>query len=636
MVNTSKTLMAVSWRPKTSDLAPGRRGRLALLAAFSGCVFAAWVAPSPIAAQAPGPQPAPASITAFLGVNVVPMDEPRVLAGQTVVVEGGRIAALGSAAEVPVPAGARVIEGGGRYLLPGLVDMHVHLDRRLGSRPDFGDAPLYLAHGVTTVLNLRGEEEQLRWRERIAARELLAPALFTSGDFINEPRVRTPAEIEQEVERQAAAGFDALKFHEIFDFKTGEMLTTRGLSREAYRRLIESARRRGMPLLGHVPERFGVEAALAERQSLAHANAYLFSYFWPRETPAFHALRWLSLGAAGLLAVAAVSCLVTAGVGAWRPGKRSRAASTDPGVPSGHSTDQRRDPRGSRASTKRLAGLGVLGLAMVAIAALAGRELAGLDWLGSRAHLAGFTAAGVAILLFATLVVWLGVATLRRDERRAMRPLVLLTLVAASALSVSLGYWLPLAWRTSDRGLERIAAATARSGIYVATTLTVENIFTPVERPEVRYLVPRLEERWRQWLAKADPARVERARRGIVFFQRLAGALHRAGVPLLAGTDAMGFPWMIPGASLHEELGLLVGSGLTPYEVLRTATVNPAIFLGREGEMGTIAAGQRADLLLVEGNPLLDLAHLRDPAGVIVAGRWVPREELKAMLRALE
>ncbi len=98
----------------------------------------------------------------------------------------------------------------------------------------------------------------------------------------------------------------------------------------------------------------------------------------------------------------------------------------------------------------------------------------------------------------------------------------------------------------------------------------------------------------------------------------------------------MGFPWMIPGASLHEELGLLAGAGLSPYEALRTATVNPAIFLGRENDLGILAPGKRADLLLVDGNPLESLSHLRDPAGVMLAGRWLPREELVAMLRRIE
>jgi imidazolonepropionase-like amidohydrolase len=103
----------------------------------------------------------------------------------------------------------------------------------------------------------------------------------------------------------------------------------------------------------------------------------------------------------------------------------------------------------------------------------------------------------------------------------------------------------------------------------------------------------------------------------------------------MAGTDALGFPLIAPGSSLHRELELLHEAGLTPYEALRTATVVPAAFLGKAEEFGTIAVGRRADLLLVERNPLLDLASLRQPVGVMVRGRWLSRDRLQAMLAAL-
>src|SRR5262249_6895262 len=104
--------------------------------------------------------------------------------------------------------------------------------------------------------------------------------------------------------------------------------------------------------------------------------------------------------------------------------------------------------------------------------------------------------------------------------------------------------------------------------------------------------------------------------------------LHRNGVPIMAGTDAMGLPLVPPGSSLHRELQLLSASGLSPYEVIRSATVVPASFLGRTKEFGKIAVGQRADLLLVAGNPLEDLAVLKRPVGVMARGRWLPREKL--------
>ena len=117
--------------------------------------------------------------------------------------------------------------------------------------------------------------------------------------------------------------------------------------------------------------------------------------------------------------------------------------------------------------------------------------------------------------------------------------------------------------------------------------------------------------------------------------KKVVGALHRAGVPLVAGTDAMGVPLLVPGASLHRELQLLTESGLTPYEAIRAATVNPAVFLRKEEEFGTVAVGRRADLLLVAGDPLQDLTPFEEPVGVMVRGRWLAREDLRQRLAAL-
>jgi hypothetical protein len=96
--------------------------------------------------------PPPLSPSAFVDVKVVPMNAESVLSGQTVVIQQGRITAIGPFSSTPVPSGATVIQGHGRYLMPGLADMHVHLE----GREDFGDAPLFLAYGITTVMNLRG------------------------------------------------------------------------------------------------------------------------------------------------------------------------------------------------------------------------------------------------------------------------------------------------------------------------------------------------------------------------------------------------------------------------------------------------------------------------------------------------
>ena len=86
---------------------------------------------------------------------------------------------------------------------------------------------------------------------------------------------------------------------------------------------------------------------------------------------------------------------------------------------------------------------------------------------------------------------------------------------------------------------------------------------------------------------------------------------------------------------MHHELRLLIESGLSPYEAMRAATVAPATFLVKDDEFGTIAAGKRADLLLVDGNPLQDIGYLAQPVGVMARGRWFPREQLQQMLVTL-
>jgi hypothetical protein len=127
------------------------------------------------------------------------------------------------------------------------------------------------------------------------------------------------------------------------------------------------------------------------------------------------------------------------------------------------------------------------------------------------------------------------------------------------------------------------------------------------------------------------PALFERLQHYVAMERKLVGMLHDAGAGLLLGTDA-GNPFVIAGWSAHEELANLVRSGLTPYEALRVATVNAARYLGEEEKWGTVTPGKRADLILVEGDPLDDVANVGRIAGVMVRGRWLPKAKLDAML----
>jgi imidazolonepropionase-like amidohydrolase len=102
------------------------------------------------------------------------------------------------------------------------------------------------------------------------------------------------------------------------------------------------------------------------------------------------------------------------------------------------------------------------------------------------------------------------------------------------------------------------------------------------------------------------------------------------GVQLLAGTDVVA-PWTYPGFSLHDELGLLVGAGLTPLEALRTATVNPAQFFGMK-DMGKIAPGMKANLVLLDANPLEDIGNTKKIMSVVMRGALYTRGQLDDLL----
>jgi imidazolonepropionase-like amidohydrolase len=114
--------------------------------------------------------------------------------------------------------------------------------------------------------------------------------------------------------------------------------------------------------------------------------------------------------------------------------------------------------------------------------------------------------------------------------------------------------------------------------------------------------------------------------------QQRTGSLQRAGVLLLAGTD-IGIPYAYPGSSLHEELELLVKSGLSPLQSLQTATINPARFFKKEPEMGSIQKGKRADLVLLNANPLEDISNTRNINLVFFKGKVFDRKSLNAILR---
>jgi hypothetical protein len=197
--------------------------------------------------------------------------------------------------------------------------------------------------------------------------------------------------------------------------------------------------------------------------------------------------------------------------------------------------------------------------------------------------------------------------------------------------------------------LRRIAQETAAAGIWVTPTLVVldynkrqnsDEFFTLIQRPEMRYLRPATRDRWIHHNQFRRPAPITRMQFAIWqnwtgLMSRLVGELHAANVPLLAGSDAVGPHGPLPGSSLHEELSLLVQAGLSPYDALRTATVNAATYLDAEQEFGKVEAGMRADLVLLSGNPLEDIRQTRTRVGVMKRGRWFSVNELETALAQL-
>ncbi|SRR5579871_3257932 len=116
----------------------------------------------------------------------------------------------------------------------------------------------------------------------------------------------------------------------------------------------------------------------------------------------------------------------------------------------------------------------------------------------------------------------------------------------------------------------------------------------------------------------------------------VVNAMHKTGIPFLAGTDTPPGVYIFPGFSLHDELQRFVAAGFTPLEALQTATLNPAKFLGMEDRLGTIETGKLADMVLLDANPLDDIRNTQKIAGVIVSGRYLSRGDLNRMLAGVE
>lgn len=193
--------------------------------------------------------------------------------------------------------------------------------------------------------------------------------------------------------------------------------------------------------------------------------------------------------------------------------------------------------------------------------------------------------------------------------------------------------------------LPALVASAKANNVWMAPTEVLmvnmaseEPVERMLERPEYRYWLPAQLTQWatntRALRANDTITPVHRAR-FLELRRTLIAALHDGGVGFILASDAPQM-WNVPGFSVVGELRALVAAGLTPYEALRSGTVNIATYMGIASEAGTVAQGKRADLVLLEGNPLTDIGAVARPAGVVLRGRWIDREEIDRRLAALE
>jgi imidazolonepropionase-like amidohydrolase len=210
----------------------------------------------PVAMQGPG-------VTVIEHVTVLPMDGRDSLTDQSVVVQGESIERVGPSRSIRIPEGARRIDGRGRYLIPGLTDMHVH-------PYDTDGLPSYLAFGVTTIAVMHGFPAVLEWRGRIEQGKLTGPTIYSAGPSVNgypagNPlfvSVEDPDEARAVVAGQHRAGYDFVKVYSM-------------LNPSEYSAILAEAKRRNMPVFGHIPWQVGWRGIIEQGQAgVAHVEEF--------------------------------------------------------------------------------------------------------------------------------------------------------------------------------------------------------------------------------------------------------------------------------------------------------------------------------------------------------------------------
>lgn len=198
-------------------------------------------------------------------VHVIPMDREQVLSNQVVIIKDGRISLIGDARTVKYGAGSLVIDGTGKYLMPGLAEMHAHVPPKDNIEPMKEVVLLFALKGVTTIRGMLGHPRHLELRSKLQSGEIIGPRLYTSGPSINGQTANTAAIAEKMVRDQKAAGYDFLKLHP-------------GLTVDNFNVIVKTAKEVQIPFAGHVSYAVGVWRAIdAGYASIDHMDGFVES-----------------------------------------------------------------------------------------------------------------------------------------------------------------------------------------------------------------------------------------------------------------------------------------------------------------------------------------------------------------------
>jgi imidazolonepropionase-like amidohydrolase len=199
----------------------------------------------------------------FKSVNVVPMDRESILENQVVVVKNGKIQSISTPKKAKYRKNALVVNGQGRYLMPGLAEMHAHVPPIDDIEPMKDVLLLFSAHGITTIRGMLGHPKHLELRKMINSGQITSPRFFTSGPSLSGQSVHSQDEAVSMVKEEKLAGYDFLKIHP-------------GLTKDNFDAMVRTANEQQIPFAGHVSFQVGVWKAIeAKQQTIDHMDAFV-------------------------------------------------------------------------------------------------------------------------------------------------------------------------------------------------------------------------------------------------------------------------------------------------------------------------------------------------------------------------